>query len=1530
MADLEKQKQDELVQKLIQDTLKQVDTDKINPEAKDSIKSFNPDLIGENKLPTTELKNYVRSLPTKEKDKVLRYIDIFRNDITPVVEYINDIRKYGTEKEAKKQGATSGLLNPNKYLKEFSKTGDEEDLERLTINLIQGDFPYDVTIRNDIVGQQRKKEYMSKKTTKAMRGVGIAMEESARNATRTVAAMVDLGFDTDMLSYLENRWPEVEKSRQGIEQLSEDLTQFGISVVAGKKILKGFGSLAKKFAPNTTRKIVEKLQKPKTIKDKVGNIKGTSSVAQKMAYWGVPTTIGYGIGEFITGADKNDRTLLGDTFGLAETLKLKSTEGLSGREKAAETLKNKLKYGADGTALVGGLTIAGKTVLTPTLKATSKYILAPTFRQIGDKILNPISQIAASEKTGIPQLFRGIQNTTQKVMTKAGIPSMDKWGMFSTTSGPLKERLMKAADKFILTPIRTRGPLTKEAKDLLNDSQNLVRKYQKRVDLSLKNLESKVYQLAEIGFTDRVFTNSTKVAGKQYLDDVLQFLQGKITDKQLPQALQGPAKEVRAVIDNLTKELKPYIKSGELEKEFVDNIGKYLRNSYEIFRSNSYKPSRETINKAIEFFKDGLKKTKSEYKDVKIGSGSALEKQLTREASSKVDEILQVGQEGTSPKKRIEVISSITTPISNLIEKQSIPKVIQQLLGKVDDPRAIVLDTVTQQANLLAHLQVHKRLLENGLKNNWIFKSQEDFIKRKFQEETATSLVPIRVSKNPMNVDLTDIYTYKAGKNRVPYLTTREMASALNGDTLITDFLLKIPLYKSYLAAKTASQLSKTVLSLMTQMRNVETAAFFSFINGHMGRNASVIDAMKIAFQDVIGKGPVKPEVMRKKLEEYLQYGVFDNSVVAGEVEAVMKDIVSNRFSTSEQFMKYLLNNPVFRKATEFYQASDNLWKAYGYEFTKSQLVPAIPIKGLSVKEAVNLGYKVPKGRTQSYSWQELIEQQYKEVFNKKWDRIGLNGEAKTYAESMREVAARYIRDVYPNYSMVPSIVQNWRRLPLGNFVAFQSEIIRNLYNILTYSTREMASSNPYIRQMGARRFLGFGSVVYGFDKGIQGVSQSLTGIDEDFIKGYQRFFSPWYAKNDTIIPVSKIDPKTKKFTTIDWSKEQPFASATDALRTFGDAVFSPNKSDEAMFTRFFKSMFYDYDEKKNGALTKLFEPFITESILTEAILDVSPTWMPVPGARGGKTREGQIIYDPVNDDKGVIAAKIFNHLIQTINPTTFKNAGQVLAAYDNEVSKAGQKYNTTNEILKLFLGIGLREEDPNTSFTYIISDFSERIRNADSTFKRKAFDLNEIYKNPRQILELFEDLQKNRYREMSRVKDFLNVAEQIYTRQEINLNFKDRQNFGKDTMRYLFADKYRASNLPSYKEYTSLLQKSYRKLQDTYPGVTFKELFPLDQLNAIKQKWNGTPLGLSDEEVDKFHRERYGLKDERGEIPVEEVIKTASIKPKIQTPPLPQTPQPVISDIQTAQINPQTGLTRTEQALLSPSEQSIRQQQRS
>ena len=1540
MADLEKQNRDEILKNVINDVVNNVGTQNINKETQEDIKELNPDSVVENKLPTSELRSFVRSLPENEKDNVLRYLDVFRNNNAPVVSYIEDIKKYGSVKKAKEAGATSGLLNPNKFLKDFSKEGDEEDLNRFTSNLILGNEIYDVSKRDDFVGQQRQKEYLSSKKTKAMRGVGMAIEESARETFRTVAALSDAGFNTEILNFLEQNWPAVEKSREGVEQLAEDLTQFGISIFAGKKILNGFGKIARltgnKF--DSTRKILDRfdktLKKGKVVKDKSGNIKLRSSIAQKLGYWGVGGAVAYGVGEAVTGGSEDDKTILGDVkpFGIGtEKLELKDTEGLTGRAKATQILANKLKYGADGTALVGGLTVAGKTIAMPVLRAGNKYLLAPGFRKVGSG-LDILSKVAASEKTGIPQLTRKIIESKNKVLTKAGIPKMEDWQFFSVTAGPLKERVLKVADDFFKY-IRTRGSLTAEAKDLLIKSEGLVNKYRKRVDMKMKQLENKIYTLTEKSLVDKIITDATPVAAKGYLDDIVLFLQNKIGINDLPQVLRNSSKEVKTVIDDLTKELQPYIKSGQLEKEFIDNIGKYLRNSYEIFRRNSFKPNSSQIKSATDYFKEQIKRMDPEYKNVKIGSGTDLDNQLSRLASSKVDEILNVGQEGSNPKERIKAITSVVAPFLDK-KNSSLPKVVENLLGKVNDPRAIVLDTVTQQANLLAHIRYHKALVRNGLKNNWIFRDEKDFIRRGFQKEVAPSLVPITVSKNRMNVDLTDVYSYKIGKARAPYYTTKEIAQAINGDNLVTDFLLKMPIYKMYLAAKTTSQLSKTVLSLMTQMRNVETAAFFSFINGHMGRNASVIDSMKIAFQDVIGKGNVKPEVMKKKLEEYLQYGVFDNSVVAAEVEAVLKDLVKGKYTSSEQFLKYLLNNPVFRKATEFYQASDNLWKAYGYEFTKSQMVPAIPIKGLSLDDAAKLGYKIEPGRKTAYTWQDLVTQQYKEIFNMKWDPLDFTGNPKTYSQALRDIAAKYTRDVYPNYSMVPQIVKEWRRLPVGNFVAFQSEIIRNIYNILTYSTREISSSNPYIRQIGARRLMGFGSVMYGFDKGLEGISSRLTGLDEEFIKGYQRFFSPWYAKNDKIIPVSKPD-KDGKFQSIDWSKEQPFASITDGFNTFTEGMFNPDKSDEAMFTRFFKSMFYDYEEKKNGALTQIFEPFITESILTEAILDVSPKWMFIPGARGGETKEGKRIYDAANEPYDVVVGKIFNHLIQTINPTTFRSAGKVLSAYDEEVNKAGDKYNTTNELLKMFLGIGITEQNPKTAMTYIISDFSDRLQAADGVFKTSTYDLNQIFKDPTNILEQWDLLQRNRYREMSRVSDFLKVSERLFSKGEIALQFKDRQNFGKKTMQYLFANRYRPSNIPGFKEYTDITQKSYRKLLETYPDLKFEDVFPLAQMQEIVGKWNGVPLGLSDEDLERyFNKELPSVIDKQSQKPDETIEQEPQqVSQKPETPPLPPTPMPEQQVIQTAMMPASgvmnQGLTATENALLSEEEKQIRLRQR-
>ena len=83
------------------------------------------------------------------------------------------------------------------------------------------------------------------------------------------------------------------------------------------------------------------------------------------------------------------------------------------------------------------------------------------------------------------------------------------------------------------------------------------------------------------------------------------------------------------------------------------------------------------------------------------------------------------------------------------------------------------------------------------------------------------------------------------------------------------------------------------------------------------------------------------------------------------------------------------MNNPIFKKATEFYQGSDSIWKAYGYEFTKSQMVAAIPLKRTnSTEQAKRLGYVVEKGRTVDYKWSDLVSNQFREIFGMRWNPL--------------------------------------------------------------------------------------------------------------------------------------------------------------------------------------------------------------------------------------------------------------------------------------------------------------------------------------------------------------------------------------------------------------------------------------------------------------------------------------------------------------------------------------------------------------
>ena len=98
--------------------------------------------------------------------------------------------------------------------------------------------------------------------------------------------------------------------------------------------------------------------------------------------------------------------------------------------------------------------------------------------------------------------------------------------------------------------------------------------------------------------------------------------------------------------------------------------------------------------------------------------------------------------------------------------------------------------------------------------------------------------------------------------------------------------------------------------------------------------------------------------------------------------------------------------------------------------------------------------------------------------------------------------------------------------------------------------------------------------------------------------------------------------------------------------------------------------------------------------------------------------------------------------------------------------------------------------------------------------------------------------------------------------------------------------------------------------------------------------------MGLSDKEVEEYHRKKTLPRDlkKQSSLPIEEETETVRIaslpvggggsgrgEPLPKGPPLPVTPMPRnISQVNTALINPTSGLTRTQEALLSPTEKAI------
>ena len=218
----------------------------------------------------------------------------------------------------------------------------------------------------------------------------------------------------------------------------------------------------------------------------------------------------------------------------------------------------------------------------------------------------------------------------------------------------------------------------------------------------------------------------------------------------------------------------------------------------------------------------------------------------------------------------------------------------------------------------------------------------------------------------------------------------------------------------------------------------------------------------------------------------------------------------------------------------------------------------------------------------------------------------------------------------------------------------------------------------------------------------------------------------------------------------------------------------------------------------------------------------------------------------------------MFGHIVLDINPATLRNAKQVIDAKEGELTRSGRELNTINQIMKMFLGLGLEEQDPVGAIPFAIGKFTTRLIKTRDDFRRDSSDANALIKDPFLLPTEFDNLQANRYREMTRVYDFVMYLKdglKLSNREIIN-HFKGRGGFGTGTISKILNGKFDAANIPP-REWTSMYPKILERINrtDKYKNNPLKlsDIYNREDLINIKSKWNNVPMGLNDEQLQEY-----------------------------------------------------------------------------
>jgi flagellum-specific peptidoglycan hydrolase FlgJ len=952
-------------------------------------------------------------------------------------------------------------------------------------------------------------------------------------------------------------------------------------------------------------------------------------------------------------------------------------------------LKNRMLMLGDGLAFVGAIGAGGKIAgKSKTIQKGKDYTLAKLAKG-KESFVTMLDDVKASGKETVDKFIYQLEKNIElnKYQTEALIKDRNKDiadGVVKATStadidalkpGFISKYVSDTNLMFTANPIlrnfeiyrrkafTTQGNKTLQLHEKYLKNENLKEKWNDTITNVAYNLDTAIESVLE---TSNKFKNKEELNDKisdvlftDFRSPTLVTSKGGISvgkrqqptfEKELksfPKELQDPLRKARNLQDNLTKQMIDTGTLNEAQKKiYQDQMGFYVRRSYQLFEDPNYTPKTSVLREAEDFLTS----------KIELENPGMLPADVKSKVDTEIADILDV-KKGTDFTRSTDKFGKIRKEILN--GKENIPSPLRKLMGEIDDPTKSLIQSTIKLGNYVENVKFYDDAFEGGA--GIYFKTDR------------TSLYSEVIPEG---------YGKLSGR-----ATTPELFKYFSNHKTVSDSLLNFSLYRNLALLKGVSQAAKTVWSHTTHVKNVAGGVQMSLANG-----VNVFDIKQT--KEIVGilRARTKNNVELQKLHEELSgLGLLNKGVVARDLKGLASDLQGIKsksvLDVPANLAKGFLNKTGISKHAEKWQnayiAEDDFFKVNMYFREKKNL------------EKINNMYSKESGL-------KLSEQQ------------------------LKEEAAKMVRDVLPNYDLVPELLKELRSTPFfGRFFSFMAESTRISANSITNGIKEVSKGKALIKQgeqkagqefikRGTLRLGAFTAMAGAGAKGAETVSKATTGIATDTLDAIKDLVLPDYMQNSNVI-----------------LSVAPDGSPVVSNLSSWDAFDFPKKPFQVIINKYMAEDSLDEEGLLKDILTttisETVSPFLGESIIQEQISNYV--------LRGGRTLDGNLMRNPFNrlskfNDSGNYADNLLDgenitilmaNLLESITPGSITRGQDLHKTLTNKQGKTpyDQDEYEAQAFLKFVTGWGMQPINPEYAakmYEFKANDYLKSKRKAQSS----------------------------------------------------------------------------------------------------------------------------------------------------------------------------------------------------------------------